>query len=222
MMPTLEQKIKEYDAIKRTKVPGDVLAVMEGVTEALRASGLGQGAFVTGDQFPDFALPDQHGVVRPLSHYLAEGPVVLNIYRGGWCPYCNLEMQALNIALPEFVKRGVTLLGLTPEMPTTAQDTLTANELAITVLSDEGNRVSASLGLVFELPEVLRPIYERFGIDIPASNGDDSFTLPVPATYILGQDRVARYHFVNVDYTQRAEPTQLIAELDRLAAAGML
>lgn len=221
-MPTLEQKIKEYDAIKRTKVPGDVLAVMEGVTEALRASGLGQGAFVTGDQFPDFTLPDQHGVVRPLSHYLAEGPVVLNIYRGGWCPYCNLEMQALNIALPELVKRGVTLLGLTPEMPTTAQDTLTANELAITVLSDEGNRVSASLGLVFELPEVLRPIYERFGIDIPASNGDDSFTLPVPATYILGQDRVARYHFVNVDYTQRAEPTQLIAELDRLAAAGML
>ncbi|MFM4766612.1 peroxiredoxin-like family protein [Aeromonas veronii] len=221
-MPTLEQKIKEYDAIKRTKVPGDVLAVMEGVTEALRASGLGQGAFVTGDQFPDFALPDQHGVVRPLSHYLAEGPVVLNIYRGGWCPYCNLEMQALNIALPEFVKRGVTLLGLTPEMPTTAQDTLTANELAITVLSDEGNRVSAALGLVFELPEVLHPIYERFGIDIPASNGDDSFTLPVPATYILGQDRVARYHFVNVDYTQRAEPTQLIAELDRLAAAGML
>ncbi|WP_439832321.1 peroxiredoxin-like family protein [Aeromonas veronii] len=221
-MPTLEQKIKEYDAIKRTKVPGDVLAVMEGVTEALRASGLGQGAFVTGDQFPDFALPDQHGVVRPLSHYLAEGPVVLNIYRGGWCPYCNLEMQALNIALPEFVKRGVTLLGLTPEMPTTAQDTLTANELAITVLSDEGNRVSASLGLVFELPEVLRPIYERFGIDIPASNGDDSFTLPVPATYILGQDRVARYHFVNVDYTQRAEPTQLIVELDRLAAAEML
>ncbi|WP_439840746.1 peroxiredoxin-like family protein [Aeromonas veronii] len=221
-MPTLEQKIKEYDAIKRTKVPGDVLAVMEGVTEALRASGLGQGAFVTGDQFPDFALPDQHGVVRPLSHYLAEGPVVLNIYRGGWCPYCNLEMQALNIALPEFVKRGGTLLGLTPEMPTTAQDTLTANELAITVLSDEGNRVSASLGLVFELPEVLRPIYERFGIDIPASNGDDSFTLPVPATYILGQDRVARYHFVNVDYTQRAEPTQLIVELDRLAAAEML
>ncbi|MGN5134495.1 peroxiredoxin family protein [Aeromonas veronii] len=154
-MPTLEQKIKEYDAIKRTKVPGDVLAVMEGATEALRASGLGQGAFVTGDQFPDFTLPDQHGVVRPLSHYLAEGPVVLNIYRGGWCPYCNLEMQALNIALPEFVKRGVTLLGLTPEMPTTVQDTLTANELAITVLSDEGNRVSASLGLVFELPEVL-------------------------------------------------------------------
>ncbi|MFM5397148.1 peroxiredoxin-like family protein [Aeromonas veronii] len=221
-MPTLEQKIKEYDAIKRTKVPGDVLAVMEGVTEALRASGLGQGAFVTGDQFPDFTLPDQHGVVRPLSHYLAEGPVVLNIYRGGWCPYCNLEMQALNIALPELVKRGVTLLGLTPEMPTTAQDTLTANELAITVLSDEGNRVSASLGLVFELPEVLRPIYERFGIDIPASNGDDSFTLPVPATYILCQDRVVRYHFVNVDYTQRAEPTQLIVELDRLAAAGML
>lgn len=136
---------------------------------------------------PDFALPDQHGVVRPLSHYLAEGPVLLNVYRGGWCPYCNMEMQALNAVLPALRERGVNLIGMTPETPSSAQDTLTANGLAITVLSDEGNRVSAALGLVFELPEALRPIYAGFGIDIPASNGDESFTLPVPASYIIGQ-----------------------------------
>ena len=66
---------------------------------------------------PDFALPDQHGVVRPLSHYLAEGPVLLNVYRGGWCPYCNMEMQALNAVLPALRERGVNLIGMTPETP---------------------------------------------------------------------------------------------------------
>ena len=147
---------------------------------------------------------------------------MLNIYRGGWCPYCNLEMQALNAVLPEFRARGVNLIGLTPEKPSSAQDTLTANGLAITVLSDEGNRVSASLGLVFTLAEELRPIYESFGIDIPASNGDDSFTLPVPATYVIGQDGTVLYHFVNVDYTKRVEPATLVAVLDELAAAGKI
>ncbi len=90
------------------------------------------------------------------------------------------------------------------------------------MLSDEGNRVSAELGLVFELPEALRPIYAGFGIDIPASNGDESFTLPVPASYIIGQDRTVLYHFINADYTRRVEPAALLAELDRLAKAGAL
>ncbi|MGN5151168.1 peroxiredoxin-like family protein [Aeromonas enteropelogenes] len=221
-MQTLEQKIKAYDEIKQSKVPAHILAVMDQATEQLRETTLEQGALTTGAQIPDFALPDQNGVTRPLSHYLAQGPVVLNIYRGGWCPYCNLEMQALNAVLPEFRARGVNLIGLTPEKPSSAQDTLTANGLAITVLSDEGNRVSASLGLVFTLAEELRPIYESFGIDIPASNGDDSFTLPVPATYVIGQDGTVLYHFVNVDYTKRVEPAALVAVLDELAAAGKI
>ncbi|MGL5335826.1 MAG: peroxiredoxin-like family protein [Enterovibrio sp.] len=215
-MPTLKQKIKEYDAVKRTKVSSEILSIMEDATAALRATGLEDRALATGDRFPDFSLPDQHEVVRPFSDYLAQGPVVLNIYRGGWCPYCNLEMQALSSILPELRNRGVNLIGLTPEMPATAEDTLAANKLEITVLSDKGNRVSADLGLVFTLPEELRPIYESFGIDIPASNGDQSFTLPVPATYIINTDGTILYHFINADYTKRVEPSKLLAELDKL------
>jgi len=207
MMHTLEQKIKAYDEQKQRQVPAPVLALMEESTRSLQASGLEQGALGRGERMPDFALPDQHGVVRPLSHYLAEGPVLLNVYRGGWCPYCNMEMQALNAVLPALRERGVNLIGMTPETPSSAQDTLTANRLAITVLSDEGNRVSAALGLVFELPEALRPM---------------SFTLPVPASYIIGQDRTVLYHFINADYTRRVEPAALLAELDRLAKAGAL
>lgn len=222
MMHTLEQKIKAYDEQKQRQVPAPVLALMEEATRSLQASGLEQAALGRGERMPDFTLPDQHGVVRPLSHYLAEGPVLLNVYRGGWCPYCNMEMQALNAVLPALRERGVNLIGMTPETPSSAQDTLTANGLAITVLSDEGNRVSAELGLVFELPEALRPIYAGFGIDIPASNGDESFTLPVPASYIIGQDRTVHYHFINADYTRRVEPAALLAELDRLAKAGAL
>lgn len=221
-MTTLEQKIRDYDEIKKNKVPSDVLAVMEGATEKLRNSGLEDKALAVGEQIPDFSLPDQHGVVRNLSYYLAKGPIVLNVYRGGWCPYCNLEMRALNAVLPEFHHRGANLVGLTPETPETAQDTLTANELDITVLSDKGNRISAELGLVFELPDELKPIYENLGIDIPASNGEDSFTLPVPATYIIGKDRVVLYRFINVDYTRRVEPALLVAELDKLQATGRI
>ncbi|MGN5192416.1 peroxiredoxin-like family protein [Aeromonas veronii] len=215
-MPTLEQKIKEYDAIKQTQVSSEILAMMEDSTAALRATGLEDRALATGDRFPDFALPDQHQIVRPFSYYLTQGPVVLNIYRGGWCPYCNLEMQALSSILPELRSRGVNLIGLTPEMPATAEDTVTANKLEITVLSDKGNQVSADLGLVFILPEKLRPIYKHLGIDIPANNGDQSFTLPVPATYIINTDGIILYHFVNVDYTKRVEPIVLLSELDKL------
>lgn len=221
-MTTLEQKIRDYDEIKKNKVPSDVLAVMEGATEKLRNSGLEDKALAVGEQIPDFSLLDQHGVVRNLSYYLVKGPIVLNVYRGGWCPYCNLEMRALNAVLPELHHRGANLVGLTPETPETAQDTLTANELDITVLSDKGNRISAELGLVFELPDELKPIYENLGIDIPASNGDDSFTLPVPATYIVGKDRVVLYRFINVDYTRRVEPALLVAELDKLQATGRI
>ncbi|WP_039046574.1 peroxiredoxin-like family protein [Plesiomonas shigelloides] len=221
-MHTLEQKIKEYNDAKKVKTPAAILTLMENATTQLQSSGLEQAALMTGQQIPDFSLPDQHGTVRALSTYLEQGPIVLNIYRGGWCPYCNLEMQALSKALPYFQSRGVTLIGLTPETPSTAQDTITANGLEITVLSDAGNLVSQQLGLVFVLPEELRSVYASFGIDIPSSNGDNSFTLPVPATYIIGKDRTILYHFINVDYTKRVEPALLLNKLDDLADEGLI
>jgi peroxiredoxin len=216
-MGTLKDKIDSYNAAKLQKVPADILATMAQATEELKRSGIEEGALKTGDTMPDFELPNQHGERRRLSDYLAKSPVVLNIYRGGWCPYCNMEMKALHDVLPDIESRGAQLVGMAPETPDKAMSTAERHDIAIDILSDAGNRVAEQIGLVFELPEALRPIYEQFGTDLAAYNGDDSFKLPVPATYIIGQDGVIVFDFVNADYTQRLEPSEIVARLDSLA-----
>jgi len=212
-MGDLKDAIDAYNAEKKEKMPAETLATMARSTEELKASGIEDRALHAGDTMPDFELPNQHGEPRRLSDYLADSPVVLNVYRGGWCPYCNMEMKALHDALPEIEARGARLIGMAPETPDKAQSTAERHDIAIDILSDEGNRVAERLGLVFELPQALRPIYEQIGVDLEDYNGDDSFKLPVPATYIIGQDGVILYDFVNADYTQRLEPTEIVAQL---------
>jgi peroxiredoxin len=225
-MGALKDMIDVYNAAKQEKVAAEILETMAQATEDLRRSGIERRALKTGDTMPDFELPNQHGERRRLSDYLARSPVVLNVYRGGWCPYCNMEMKALHDVLPEIQAHGVQLVALTPETPDKAMSTAERHAIAIDILSDAGNRIAEEMGLVFELPQALRPVYEKIGIDLPAYNGDNSFKLPVPATYIVGQDRVIVYHFVNADYTQRLEPTEIVARLatlygrDKQAARG--
>jgi peroxiredoxin len=209
----LREKIAEYDAAKARRVPAEVLETMAGATAQLAAMGITDRSLRTGDQVPDFELPNHNGESRRLSRMLDDGVVVLNFYRGGWCPYCNMELNALQQALPAIRAAGATLVAVSPELPDRAGDTQARHALEFDVLSDVGNRVSEAFGLVFELPEQLRPVYARLGIDVPAYNGDDSFTLPVPASYLIDSDGIIRYHFVNVDYTQRLEPDTLLGAL---------
>ena len=215
-MTSLKEEIAAYKAASASRVPGDVQAIMRQATAELKASGIKNRALKSGDTVPDFNLPNQHGEQRRLSDYLAGSLVVLNIYRGGWCPYCNMEMKALQAVQAQIEACGARLVGMAPETPDKALSTAERNGISIDILSDEGNRVAEALGLVFELPQALRPIYEKFGIDIPAYNGDQSFKLPVPATYIIGQDRVITYAFVNADYTERLEPSEIVAQLSKL------
>jgi len=209
----LREKIAEYDAEKARRVPAEVLQTMAGATAQLAAMGVADRSLRTGDQVPDFELPNHNGQPRRLSRMLRDGVVVLNFYRGGWCPYCNMELNALQQALPAIRAAGATLVAVSPELPDRASDTQARHALEFDVLSDVGNRVSEAFGLTFELPEQLRAIYTKLGIDVPAFNGDDSFTLPVPASYVIDSDGVIRYHFVNVDYTQRLEPDTLLGAL---------
>ena len=219
-MGALKEAIDAYEVQKNKLVPRDVLEDMAQATADLKGSGMEDRTLKAGDRFPDFELPNQQGQVRRFSDYLQESPVVLNVYRGGWCPYCNLEMKALHDALPQIERQGARLVGLTPETPDKAMQTAERHRMRIDILSDAKNRVSERLGLVFELPEVLRPIYQNLGIDLPEYNGDDSFKLPVPATYIIRQDGTVVHAFVNADYTQRLEPAEIVARLQAPAAAA--
>ena len=206
----LKKALNELRNTVKDKVPADVWQTMSSATEALAQANLQANAVKTGDTFPDFTLKNQYGESRRFYDYLASGPVILNIYRGGWCPYCNLEMKAFHDILPEIKQRGAQLVGMSPESSDKAKDTAAKADIKIDILSDTGNAISKQLGIVFTLPDSLKSIYQQFGIDLPGFNGDDSFTLPLPATYLIDTKGKVLYHFLDEDYTVRQEPKDLL------------
>ena len=119
-------------------------------------------------------------------------------------------------ALPEIEALGATLVTVSPQLPDNSLSTAEKLDLTFEVLSDEGNRVARDFGLVFTLPAEMRLIYQDFGIDLPAANGDESFELPVPATYVIDRRGIIRLAFVNIDYTKRLDPEEILAALKKL------
>ncbi|AFY39068.1 alkyl hydroperoxide reductase/ Thiol specific antioxidant/ Mal allergen [[Leptolyngbya] sp. PCC 7376] len=215
-LDSLQDQISQFMESFRANVPEEVQALMAEKTAELRAQHLVEKALKVGDRIPDFKLPDATGKTVKLSELLQSGSVVINFYRGGWCPYCNLELRALQQALPEFQKRGAQLVAISPETPDNSLSTQEKNELEFPVLSDVDNVVAKKLGLVFELSEALRPIYKGFGIDVATHNGNEKYELPMPATYVIDSTGIIRYAFVDEDYTKRAEPSDIIAAIAKL------
>ncbi|NEQ54220.1 MAG: AhpC/TSA family protein [Leptolyngbya sp. SIO3F4] len=213
----LADQLADYRAGFQQQAPQDIQDTMAAATEALDASGLANQALTVGDTAPDFELPDATGKFVRLSELLKQGPVVINFYRGEWCPYCNLELRAFQSLLPEFKQAGASLVAISPELPDHSLSVTEKHNLDFAVLSDVGNKVSRQYGLVFTLDKSLQPIYKKFGIDIPASNGDDSYELPMPATYVIDPSGRIRYAFAEADYTQRAEPEDVLAVVNELA-----
>ncbi len=138
---------------------------------------------------------------------------MVSFYRGVWCPYCNMELQALQAALPEFRTAGASLVAISPQTPVNSRKSARENKLDFPILSDPRNKVAAAFGLRFELPDYLVELYKNLKNDLPNFNGDDSWTLPMPARYVIGQDRVIRYADVNPDYTRRPEPADMLPVL---------
>ncbi|MDJ0571892.1 MAG: peroxiredoxin-like family protein [Pleurocapsa sp. MO_192.B19] len=213
---TLSQELANFRQQFLGQVDSTTLAIMNQATNDLIDSGIVDRTLKVGDKAPDFTLPNATGESINLQQLLQQGAVVLSFYRGGWCPYCNLELRALQQALPEIKALGANLITVSPQTPDNSLSTAEKNELTFEVLSDLGNKVAREYGLVFTLPEQLRPIYQNFGIDLPAYNGDPTFDLPIPATYVIAADGKVVLAFANADYTQRLEPTEIISTLQNL------
>ncbi|MEL6223413.1 MAG: peroxiredoxin-like family protein [Cyanobacteria bacterium J06627_8] len=208
---SLAQELADTKSSVLSQIPEDSQAVMAQATADLKVSGLTSRSLSVGDRLPEISLPDVHGNIVNIQERLANGPVIIAFYRGQWCPYCNTELRVLQRYLPDFKAAGASLVAISPQTPDNSLSTTEKNELEYEVLSDVGNVVARELGLVFTLPESLRPIYENFGIDLPAHNGDRTFELPVPATYVVAQNGEIIYAFAEADYTQRAEPSDILA-----------
>ena len=202
----------------RARFPEAVNTTMAQATADLADSAIIDHSVKVGNSLPKIVLPNAKGQTVDVQALLNQGPVVIAFYRGGWCPYCNLELRALQQALPDIQAQGATLVAISPETPDNSLSTQEKNALEFEVLSDQGNQVARQMGLVFTLPESLRPIYENFGIDVPAANGDQSFELPLPATYVVNTNGTIVHAFVNVDYTQREDPDVIIAALKKQPA----
>ncbi len=169
-----------------------------------------------GDTLPGFKLENQDGELVELEQLLARGPVVVSFFRGIWCPYCMIEIEALNQAAEEIRRKGATLVVISPQLHASAKRAKQSKKLTFDVLVDKANAYAKELGLAFALPQDLREIYSGFGINIPQHNGDDSWELPMPFRAVADTDATIRYLNISPDYTVRPEIEEAIAVLDEL------
>ena len=197
----------------------DKAAIMGGF-ETIRNTPYGVDALRVGDQAKDFRLPNASGGEQTLAVLLKEGPLVISFYRGGWCPYCNLEFKALSDALPKINQLGAKLIGISPELPDNSMSTKEKHQLPFDVLRDVGNKVAREYGIVMDVPPSRVPLYIKWGLNVPRTNGDESWELPIPATYVIDEDGKVTFAFVNKNYTERCEPAEIIKALQSLADAA--
>lgn len=210
---SLIKQLKAKKEAAAQNIPKEKWDIMINSTQKLLKRKLSSQALQEGDQMVDFELLDAIGNTVSLSQLLEKGKVVISFYRGGWCPYCNMELRALQEILPEIKDIKASLVAISPETPDNSLTTSEKNELKFIVLSDIDNHVARKIGLVFQMPEDLREVYHSFNLDVPKHNGNFDYELPMPATYVVDKDRTIIYAFVSEDYTERANPSEILKML---------
>ena len=212
-MSTLTQQLADYQAGFKQRAPAERVAMMEAATAQLRATGIETSALQVGATLPALSLPDATGKPVDLTTLNATGPLVIVFYRGGWCPYCNLELREWQRLLPQLRELGATLVAISPQTPDNALSTAEKNELAFPVLSDSCLAAAQAFGIAFTMNADLVELYSRVGNDLPTLNGNGQWVLPIPATYLIdATGRISLAH-VEADYRERAEPLHVLEAL---------
>ena len=215
---SLQETLDAYKAEPKPNFPSEFGAIAGRTIKDLITSRQAEKALKAGDRAPAFDLPDQEGKIVSSADLLKKGPLVLSFYRGVWCPFCNIELKALQAALAEIQARGASLLAISQQTQVNSRKSQRDNELTFPILSDKSGEIGAAFGVRWVVPEEMREVHRRLGGPLPSFNGEESWTLPMPARYLIGQDGVIAYAEVNPDYTNRPEPGQLFPILDRLKA----
>jgi peroxiredoxin len=216
---TLFHELEQFRREFLAKFPKDKAALMAQADEELAERDITRLALKTGDFAPDFTLADATGKNISLHQTLAHGPVILTFYRGGWCPYCNLELRAYQRALPDIRNAGAQLMAVSPQSPDASLTTQEKNALTFSVLSDINGDVARAFGILFTLPDYLADLYAKLGNNLTRINASGRSELPIPATYVIGQDGRIISHHVQIDYRTRMEPSDAIKAL---AESGVL
>ena len=218
---SLKEQLGQFRVGWYQRVPAERQAVIERHINHLRTSGIVGTMLKVGDRAPAIVLDNAKGEAVDVGLLFKKGPVILTFYRGGWCPYCNLELKGYQDMLSEIDAAGASLVAISPEKPDDSLSTTEKNGLAFEVLSDVGQKVGRAFGLVYDFTDELRSAYQGFGLDIPARNGTPGeWALPVSATYVIGCDGTIIYAHTDVDYRDRADPRDVLEVLTSRSQAA--
>jgi peroxiredoxin len=214
---SLQDKLDAFKAeFEAKKAPPEVVAVFHKSTADLIASGQATRALKVGDRAPAFTLPDAEGAIIASAELLTKGPLVVTFYRGAWCPYCNMDLQAIEAAAAQIRSLGASLVAISPQTPASSRKSQHDNAVSFPILSDHRGEIAAAFGLRWRVQDELKAVMAAFKVDLAVHNGEPSWTLPMPARYVIAPDGVISYSEVNPDYTRRPDPSELLPTLQRL------
>jgi peroxiredoxin len=215
----LREQFAERKALIEKLVPADLQAVHRQVVEDLKASGIATRTLQPGAKAPAFNLPDHNGKNVTSAELLSSGHLILCFIRGRWDPFCCGQLEAMNAYVPRFEQAGATVAFISPQTVKHSFFMHDQHKPRFPLLSDAGNQVARQFGLVYRVPNTpptdQQEIYRRVFINLPKTNGDPSWELPIPATYVLDRDATILYASANPDYTERPEPEEILARLSR-------
>ncbi len=215
-MPRLRDQI----AAQRRTMSDEVRIAYETSVAEMQRLGVSTHALDVGDRFPDMVLPNAEGDLVAIADLQRRGPVVVTFFRGIWCPYCRLMLDALVAALPELEAAGASLVGITPETGGLALRTKRDHGASFEVLSDVDCGLGLGCGVVFRTPDIYRRLLLKYGNDLALRHGNQAWFLPLPAVFVLDRAGVVRWRFLSVDFTEQAEPADILAALRALPRAG--
>jgi peroxiredoxin len=195
-------------------VPAETQAIHAQAVAELKEKNLTASILPAGAKAPEFQLPDHDGKPISSQDLLARGRLVLCFIRGRWCPFCVGQMEAMNLALPEMAATGASFAAISPQTVKQSYFMHDQHRLRFPLLADAGNQVARKFGLIYRVPAAQEAIYRRAFVNLPLANGDDSWELPIPATYIIDRDGTILYASANEDYTERPEPAEIVALLN--------
>jgi peroxiredoxin len=194
-------------------VPAETQAVHAQAVAELKQRNLAANILPVGAKAPSFELQDHNGKVIRSSDLLGAGRLVLSFIRGRWCPFCVGQMEAMNLIVSQIEQAGATLAAISPQTVKQSFFMHDQHKLRFPMLSDTGNKVARQFGPTYRVPAAQEAIYRRAFVNLPFTNGDDSWELPIPATFIVDRDGTILYALANEDYTDRPEPTEILNSL---------
>ena len=210
-----EQTDAKIEAGRQAKP--DFMKQVDEIIEQAKAFQQGADAIASGDKAPDFSLPAASGQLVSLEKLLKSGPVVVTFYRGDWCPYCSLQLRALNERLDDIQAQGAQLVAISPQVPDDSLSDKDISAMKFWVVSDQDAAVASRYGVTWKVPEYLAEhMRVDRGLDLDAINNGDGSILPIPATFIIDRDGTVAWRHVDVDYRTRSEPEDIITALKQL------